>query len=114
RMISVFGRHLVGSEASVERIDLFLRLDLGLTGRDILAGEDYLTSGNIRFAVDANTEKQAERYQRRLRRWRYPHAMAKDHCKAVHQALRYRYIGLALCASRHPLCQRRPTAMVLE
>jgi hypothetical protein len=31
-MISVLGRHLVGSEASVERIDLFLRLDLRLPG----------------------------------------------------------------------------------
>ena len=56
-MISVFGRHLVGSEAGVERIDLFLRLDLGLTGGDILAGEDRLPGGNVGFAIDANTEE---------------------------------------------------------
>jgi len=56
-MISVFGRHLVGTEAGVQSIDLFLRLDLGLTGRNILAGEDGLSGGNVGLAIDADTEE---------------------------------------------------------
>jgi TolB-like protein len=56
-MISVFGRHLVGSEAGVERGNLLLRLGLRLAGGDILAGEDRLTGGNVGLAIDANTEE---------------------------------------------------------
>jgi hypothetical protein len=56
-MISVLRRHLVSPETGVERIDLFLRFDLGLAGGEILAGEDRLTGGNVGLAVDANTEE---------------------------------------------------------
>ena len=56
-MISVFGRHLVTSEADVERGNLFLRLDLRLTPSDIFAGEGGLTSGNVGLAIDPNTEE---------------------------------------------------------
>ena len=65
-MVSVFGRHLVGSKARVERGNLFLRFDLRLAGRDVLAGEDRLAGGDIGLSVDANTEKQAQRHQRRF------------------------------------------------
>src|SRR5437762_14390739 len=64
-MISVFPRHLVASEAGVERSNFYLCLDHRLAGGDILAGKDGLSSGNVGLATDANTEKQIERYQRR-------------------------------------------------
>src|SRR5216684_3358157 len=53
-MVSVLRRHLVASEAGVERGNLFLRLDLCLAGGDILAGKDRLTGGNVGLAVGAN------------------------------------------------------------
>src|SRR6516164_5904 len=87
QMVSVFGWHFVGPKAGVESIDFFLRLDLGFAGGDILAREDRFTGDDVCLAVDANTEKQIERYQCRLRGGRYPDAMAKDHRKAVHRSL---------------------------
>src|SRR5215212_5938529 len=84
-MTSVFRRYLVGSEAGVERSNFFLCLDQRLAGGDILAGKDRLSGGSVGLAADADAEEQVERYQRRLRRRRYPHAMAKDHRKAVHR-----------------------------
>ena len=65
-MGSVLGRYLVGPEARVEGIDLLLRLDRGLTGGDILAGDDLLTNGNIGLALDTDAKKQTECRQRRL------------------------------------------------
>ena len=95
-MISVFRRYFVASEAGVERGNFFLCLDQRPAGGDILAGKDRLSSGNVGLAANADAEKQVERYQRRLRRRRYPHAMAKDYGEAVHRSLSCGYIGLQL------------------
>jgi hypothetical protein len=56
-VISVLGRHLVGSEAGVERSDFFLSPDWRLSGVDILAGENGLIGGDIGLAIDANTKE---------------------------------------------------------
>lgn len=106
-VIFIFGRYLVGPKACVERGNFFLRLDWRLTGSDVLAGKDRLTSSNIGLAIDANTKEQAECYQRRLRRRWYPHAMAKDHCKAVHRGdplwlLRFTASGCPIDCCRKP------------
>ena len=63
---SVFGRHFVGSEAGIERIHLFLCLDLPVPGGNILAGEDRLAGGDIGLTVDADAEKETQWDQRRL------------------------------------------------
>ena len=59
-------------------------------GTGVLTGcaeltEDTLPGGNVGLAVDADTEKEAQRDQCRLRRRRYPHTMAEDQRKAVHR-----------------------------
>jgi hypothetical protein len=102
RMISVFRRHLVGSEAGVERRNFFLCLDLGLAASNVLGGDDRFGSSNVRLHGGADTKEQVERYQRRLRRRRYPYAMAKDHRKAVHRPLSSGYIGLQLRTTQRP------------
>src|SRR4029077_3800870 len=104
----------VGSEAGVERSNFFLCLDLGLAASNVLGSDDRLGSSDIGLCGGADTKEQVERYQRRLRRRRYPHAMAKDHRKAVHRSLSSGYIGLQIRTPQRPFANGSLKVTVLR
>ena len=86
-VISVFGRHFVGSETCVEIGHLFVRRDLGLSGRYVLLDDGCFSGDVLQIRVHADAEEQVECNQSRFWRRRYPYTVAENDSKAVHSTL---------------------------